>query len=153
MAAARSAPGVVLAGLMTHFATADEHDDDGFFERQLETFTGWAAPLKREHPELIVHAANSAAVLRSADAHFDMVRCGISIYGMDPVRRRRRRARARARARAVLLRGRRQAPAGRDRAPATGAPSALAADTAIALLPIGYGDGWRRCSVQQRATS
>jgi alanine racemase len=31
-----------------------------------------------------VHAANSAAVLRDHEAHFDMVRCGIAVYGMDP---------------------------------------------------------------------
>ncbi len=31
-----------------------------------------------------MHAANSAAVLREPAAHFDMVRCGIAIYGMDP---------------------------------------------------------------------
>ena len=69
---------------MTHFATADELDDGGFFDEQLERFARWAGPLKREQPELIVHAANSAAVLRRSEAHFDMVRCGISVYGMDP---------------------------------------------------------------------
>ena len=31
-----------------------------------------------------MHAANSAAMLRDADAQFDMVRCGIAVYGMDP---------------------------------------------------------------------
>ena len=31
-----------------------------------------------------MHAANSAAVLRDAAAHFDMVRCGIAVYGLDP---------------------------------------------------------------------
>ena len=31
-----------------------------------------------------MHAANSAAALRDPAAHFDMVRCGIAIYGLDP---------------------------------------------------------------------
>ena len=31
-----------------------------------------------------MHAANSAATMRDVEAHFDMVRCGIAIYGMDP---------------------------------------------------------------------
>ena len=31
-----------------------------------------------------MHAANSAATLRDADSHFDLVRCGIAVYGMDP---------------------------------------------------------------------
>ena len=42
VAAAARRPGVELAGLMTHFATADEHDDEGFFEQQLQAFTSWA---------------------------------------------------------------------------------------------------------------
>ena len=72
-----------LAGLMTHFATADEVGDD-HFPRQLERFTAFAAQLKQDHPEAIVHAANSAATLREPDSHFDMVRCGIAVYGLDP---------------------------------------------------------------------
>ena len=82
--AARATPGVELAGAMTHFATADDLNDDGFFERQLATFAGWAQALKAEQPELLLHASNSAAVLRDPAAHFDMVRCGIAVYGMDP---------------------------------------------------------------------
>src|SRR5919107_4377727 len=64
-------------GLMTHFATADE-DDQSFVDAQLERFNAWIA----RHPGLHVHAANSAAALRRPDARFDMVRCGIAIYGM-----------------------------------------------------------------------
>ena len=36
---------------------------------------------------MLVHAANSAATLREPAARFDMVRCGIAIYGMDPFHR------------------------------------------------------------------
>ncbi len=82
-AAAAADSHVELAGVMTHFATADERGD-AFFDGQLQRFTGWAQAVKREHPEVIVHAANSAAVLREPAAHFDMVRCGVAIYGMDP---------------------------------------------------------------------
>ncbi len=92
-AAARATPGVELVGVMTHFATADDLSDDGFFAGQLATFTAWARRLKDEQPELIVHAANSAAMLREQDAQFDMVRCGIAIYGMDPFGRTPRRGR------------------------------------------------------------
>ncbi|MCW2971533.1 MAG: alr [Solirubrobacterales bacterium] len=142
-AAARNTPGVRLAGLMTHFATADELSDDGFFACQLAAFTEWARELKAEQPDLIVHAANSAAMLRDADAQFDMVRCGIAIYGMDPFGR---------------------DPAARGLEPALELSSYVADvkhckegessgygrrfiaehDTYIGVLPIGYGDGWRR---------
>jgi alanine racemase len=133
---------VVLVGLMTHFATADELEDD-FFEEQLERFKRWAGPLKDAYPGVIVHAANSAATLRDPRAHFDMVRCGIAIYGMDPFGR---------------------DPLERELEPAMEVASHVAAvklcragesagygrrftathDTYLAVVPIGYGDGWRR---------
>ncbi len=141
--AARSAPGVQLAGVMTHFATADDLRDDGFFAAQLEQFTAWARALKEAQPELLVHAANSAAMLRSPESQFDMVRCGIAIYGMDPFGR---------------------DPSARGLEPALELSSYVAEvkrcaagesagygrrfvaeqDTHIGVLPIGYGDGWRR---------
>jgi len=78
-------PGLRLAGAMTHFATAD--DDSGFLRTQLDAFTPWAESLRAMHPGLVVHAANSAATLDCPDARFDMVRCGIAIYGLDPFHR------------------------------------------------------------------
>ncbi len=76
-------PRLELAGLMTHFATADEPGDD-HFPAQLEAFTPLARELKEAYPHLMVHAANSAATLREPAAHFDLVRCGIAVYGLDP---------------------------------------------------------------------
>ena len=78
-------PGLRLAGAMTHFATAD--DDPEFLREQLDVFLPWARALKADHPHITVHAANSAATLRSPDARLDMVRCGIAIYGLDPFHR------------------------------------------------------------------
>ncbi len=74
---------VDLAGLWTHFATADE-DDEGYLREQLDRFAALALPARDRHPGLIVHAANSAATLKGAEFHFDMVRCGVAIYGLDP---------------------------------------------------------------------
>jgi alanine racemase len=142
VAAAAANPHVELAGVMTHFATADERGD-AFFDEQLRRFTEWAQAVKREHPQVIVHAANSAAVLREAAAHFDMVRCGIAIYGMDPF------------GEDPLARGLEPAlelssyvAAVKRCAPGEGTGYGrrflAAADTYLGLLPIGYGDGWRR---------
>ena len=72
-----------LAGVWTHFATADEPDSD-FFDEQLGRFGPLAERVRAEHPACVVHAANSAATLRDPASHFDMVRCGIAIYGLDP---------------------------------------------------------------------
>jgi alanine racemase len=71
-----------LAGAMTHFATAD--DDPEFLAVQLAVFTPWARAIKAAHPGVLIHAANSAATLREPAARFDLARCGIALYGMDP---------------------------------------------------------------------
>jgi alanine racemase len=84
--AVAAAPHLELAGAMTHFATADEPGDD-FMPAQLERFVAWAEPLRERHPGVMLHAANSAATLRDAAAHFDLVRTGIAIYGLDPFQR------------------------------------------------------------------
>jgi alanine racemase len=75
-----------VAGIMTHFATADDRDGDeaGFFREQLVRFRAAAASLKDAFPDASVHAANSAAVFRDRQAAFDMVRCGIALYGCSP---------------------------------------------------------------------
>jgi alanine racemase len=79
----RASPKLTLVGAMTHFATSD--DDLGFVHTQLERFRPFVAELRRRHPGLIVHAANSAATLRVPESHFDLVRCGIALYGCDPM--------------------------------------------------------------------
>jgi alanine racemase len=140
--AALAMPGVELAGAMTHFATADARGDE-FFGRQLSMFAAWAEPLKAAHPSLVAHAANSAAVLRDRRSHFDMVRCGIAVYGMDPFW---------------------EDPFARGLEPALELSSyvaevkpCMAGESAgygrrfvaerfthLGMLPVGYGDGWRR---------
>jgi alanine racemase len=86
LAAEAAAGPSTLAGLMSHFATADE-DDQSFFFQQLERFTAMAAEFRRRWPHAIRHTANSAATLREPRSHFDMVRTGIAIYGLDPANR------------------------------------------------------------------
>ena len=80
---AGSAPGLELAGAMTHFATAD--DDHEFVAQQLEEFRPFADAVRVIAPGAVVHAANSAATIGVPESHFDMVRCGIAIYGCDPM--------------------------------------------------------------------
>jgi len=72
-----------LTGVLTHFATADERGDE-HFPAQLAAFERFVSDMKSDHPQVIAHAANSAATLREPAAHFDMVRCGVAIYGLDP---------------------------------------------------------------------
>ncbi len=72
-----------LAGLWTHFATADEPGDP-FLAEQLETFSESVAVARSLQPGCMIHAANSGATLAEPESHFDFVRCGIAIYGLSP---------------------------------------------------------------------
>ncbi|MDQ6749894.1 MAG: alanine racemase [Actinomycetota bacterium] len=141
--AVTQAPGLELAGAMTHFATADESDDDGFFDAQLARFTFWAQALKRSHPGVLVHAANSAATLRDRAAHFDLVRCGIAVYGLDPMHGD---ARERELEPALSLHSYvadlKHCEPGESAG--YGRRFVARSPTDLAILPIGYGDGVRR---------
>ena len=77
------APALDLVGVMTHLATAD--GDLAFAAQQLAVFGAFTAELQERFGRLRVHAANSAATLRVPGSHFDMVRCGIALYGCDPM--------------------------------------------------------------------
>jgi alanine racemase len=135
-------PSLELAGVWTHFATADEPGSD-FFDEQLERFEAVAAAVKAEFPAAIAHAANSAAVFREPRSHFDMARCGVAVYGLDPFQ---------------------GDPAQRGLAPALSLRSYVAdvkrfpsgagagygqrwrapRETSVGVVPLGYGDGVRR---------
>jgi len=131
-----------VVGVWTHFATADEEGDD-YMAEQLSRFAPVAEAVRELAPDCTVHAANSAATLRDAATHFDMVRCGIAVYGLDPFGRD---PAERGLEPALELhsyvadvkRFERGASAGYGRT--WQAPD----DTWVGVLPIGYGDGVRR---------
>jgi alanine racemase len=85
----RTFDNVRLAGVYTHFSTAAEKDLS-FAEQQLEKFKKFLSGqtlIARKSArgcltaDVIIHAANSAATLNMPQAHFDMVRCGIALFG------------------------------------------------------------------------
>ena len=71
-------PPAEVVGLMTHLATAD--NDPAFAREQIERFQ--AATDEFRH--LTRHAANSAAALRLPESRFDAARCGVALYGLSP---------------------------------------------------------------------
>jgi alanine racemase len=135
-------PHLHLAGVWTHFATADELDST-FFDEQLERFEAVAAAVKAEFPDVIAHAANSAAVFRDPRAHFDMARCGVAVYGLDPFQRDpdQRGLRPALSLRSYVADVKRfdaGASVGYGRTWRAPAP------TQVGVIPLGYGDGVRR---------
>jgi alanine racemase len=71
-------PPAEVVGLMTHLATADT--DAVFARAQLERFRA----ATEQYSHLTRHAANSAAALRLPESRFDAARCGGAIYGLSP---------------------------------------------------------------------
>jgi alanine racemase len=127
-------------GLMTHFATADERGDD-FFGAQLAEFRAFVEEVGRD--DVLVHAANSAAALRDPASHFDMVRCGVAIYGLDPFQRD---PSDHGLEPALALRSWVAALRRLESGESAGYGRRWRAEEAtwLATVPIGYGDGWRR---------
>jgi alanine racemase len=131
------APAAEVVGLMTHLATADT--DEAFAAEQVERFRAATDP----YAHLTRHVANSAAALRIPAARFDAARCGVALYGLSPFG---------------------ENPAADGLEPALRWESCLAqvkrlepgestgygrrfvaqAPTWIGLVPVGYGDGFRR---------
>lgn len=84
MIAAARLPGILIEGIFSHFATADEADKT-FACRQLERFAGTIDWLKKRGLEIPMrHIANSAAILDFPESHLDGVRAGIALYGSYP---------------------------------------------------------------------
>lgn len=131
-------------GIFTHFACADQADKT-FTEIQYQSFTNLVELLEdrgRSFP--FKHAANSAAVIDLPRTHFNLVRPGISLYGIypsDEVRRDAVELRP-----AMALKARiafvKEVPENTGisygRTFVTGRPSL------IATLPLGYADGYSR---------
>ena len=140
--AVAAADGLELSGAMTHFATADDRDD-AFIDEQLARFRAWAQPLRDAYPGIVLHAANSAATLRDPASHFDLVRAGIAVYGMDPFGRDpAEHGLEPALELASYVAEVKRCAAGESAG--YGRRFIAARDTLIATLPIGYGDGVRR---------
>jgi alanine racemase len=85
VAAVTSAASLEFAGLWTHLAVADEPEQDEFTALQLDRFEAARSRLEAAGvvPPL-VHAANSAGALAHPLARYDLIRCGIALYGHRP---------------------------------------------------------------------
>jgi alanine racemase len=74
-----------LTGVCTHFASAEDPASDDFTRQQIATFDQVIAGLKASGFEnLKIHAANTAGAMRFPQAHYNMVRIGLGLYGIYP---------------------------------------------------------------------
>lgn len=83
----RQLPAIHIAGIYTHFACADDLNDK-LTGPQLEAFTATlaACSVNGSGPHgILIHAANSAALLRYPDTHFAAARPGLALFGVSPL--------------------------------------------------------------------
>ena len=138
-----ASPELTLAGICTHLAVADELDNP-YTDTQLDEFDALIAELAasgRDVPS--VHAANSAGALGWARARYDLVRCGIAIYGIPPCDALGDHVPLRP---ALALKARvthlQRLPAGARLS--YGLAHTLEAPAQVATIPLGYADGVAR---------
>ena len=135
-----SLPGIELTGCFTHMATADEPFREGTLE-QIARFEALSAAIAQVHPAPIVrHAANTASIFRYPQAHYDMVRGGIALYGYPPV--------PEAQGLWPAMRWVTRAVYVKTIAPGDqvsyGGTFTASRDTRVMTVPVGYADGYRR---------
>jgi alanine racemase len=141
-------PSLEIDGIFTHFARADE-SGVGSAQGQLQLFNDLLSGLRKAGTlPGMVHTANSAAVINFPETYFDLVRPGIAIYGLDPspdthLPHTFRKALAwKARLTSVRV-----LPPGHG--VSYGSVYVTSGNERIGVIPVGYGDGFRRVAGQQ----
>ena len=72
-----------IVGIFSHFARADEPNETQN-QQQLDSFQKYISEINSLGINPMRHISNSAATISNQRAHFDLVRCGIAIYGLSP---------------------------------------------------------------------
>ncbi|MHC5158022.1 MAG: alanine racemase [Planctomycetota bacterium] len=136
-------PNLELAGVYTHFATADEEDLSYAYEQQ-DNFERFLNEHRLKDRGILIHAANSAATIKMPRTHYDMVRCGISMYGYYSRRMKEPPIQ-------LVPVMKLMAPITQIKSIPAGHPVSYGRsfvaqrETVAAIVPLGYADGYRRC--------
>jgi alanine racemase len=145
-------PTAKVVGLSSHFADIEDTTDHTYAHRQMDRFEQYRRWLaERGHDNLAVHMTCSAATLLWEETHGDIARVGISAYGIWPSRETRvsvrREGRPEAKLRPALtwkvgVSQVRLVPDGET--VGYGRSWKAMTDSRVAVLPVGYSDGWPR---------
>jgi alanine racemase len=136
------APRLRLAGLLSHFAEADDLESPRNVLQEERFASVLALLTEAERRSALIHMANSAAALYRPGSRYDLVRLGLAVYGLDPTGRPSEGLLPvmSVRARIVQLR---EVPAGTP--VSYGGRTVVSRNSRIAVVPVGYADGyaWR----------
>lgn len=147
----QKSPHLILEGISTHFANIEDTTDHSYAQSQLENFEKIEKEFFGENKELVRHTACTAAILLFRETYFDMVRAGIGIYGLWPSKE----------TRVSYLMKKKKLPelkpvltwktkiaqlkdVPEDSFISYGCTYRTTRDTRLAVLPVGYYDGYLR---------
>lgn len=137
-------PGLIIEGLFTHFASADESERD-YTMMQFECYMGVCSELGRVGIHIPVkHVCNSAAIIQYPEMHMDLVRPGVILYGLYPSQQVDRekvhlKPAMTLKANVILVKDVEQ-----DTCISYGRTFRTSRLSRIATIPIGYADGYTR---------
>lgn len=136
---------IEVEGIFTHFATSDEKDKTGAL-RQLEAFRGFTERIEEELEITIPlkHCSNSAGILEMPEANMDLVRAGITLYGLYPSEEVRRDVVRLTPALSLYSRIVYVKKLFPGETVSYGGTFTAEKEMRIATIPIGYGDGYPR---------
>ncbi|MDI6103067.1 alanine racemase [Actinoplanes sp. NEAU-A12] len=139
-----------VRGVWSHLAHAEDPGDPGL-HRQLDVFaTARAQAAEAGIEPALIHLANSAALLQIPQTHFDLVRPGVALYGVEPVPGRSFGLRPAMTLEARVILTKRVGP---GTGVSYGPDHIVDRETTLALVPIGFADGVpRRVSGQARVS-
>jgi alanine racemase len=141
---ASAIPHLMVEGIFTHFSRAD-HDDETYTRGQIDRFIAILNDLERYGllPPA-VHMCNSPGLLKYPEAHFNLVRSGLMTYGLSPYTSSSEKLAVEPvmnwSARIVYIK---DVPAGFN--VSYGGAFITTHPTRLAIVPVGYADGYRRC--------
>ena len=133
---------IKIEGIFTHFPSAE--DDKAFTQGQLKDFKSLIEELWRYNIDIpLKHTSNSVALVDFKDAHMNMVRPGLIMYGLYPrndlMRRLGLKPALSLKTKVVYVK-----PVSKGRSISYGRTHITKKDTKIATIPVGYGDGYSR---------
>ena len=137
-------PHLEVEGIYTHFAIADAEDKDYSIE-QLQYFQWLLDQLAKSGLHISIrHAANSAALIDLPEAHFDLVRPGLILYGMYPSNEVQKTKLFLRQAMSLKAEVSYVKQVAKGTAISYGCTFVTARHSQIASLPLGYADGYTR---------
>jgi len=144
-------PNLIIQGLSTHYANIEDTTDHTYAMKQLERFKDYIQLLKEQGIDVpIKHTACSAAIILFPETYFDMVRAGISQYGLWSSKETLVSANGKARKIELkpALAWKTRIAQVKELEPGTpvsyGLTEKVSRKTKLAILPIGYWDGYDR---------